>query len=94
MLLYHVLWELTHVVLEHPGLLELAPARVEASCAPCADEALVAEVVLLHDADRADVVSCGDRRTVDVTLVEGVTEGDLVLVHAGVALTVLRDGHA
>jgi hypothetical protein len=29
-LLYHLLWELTHVVFEHPGLLEPEP--------PCAEE--------------------------------------------------------
>ena len=40
---------------------------------------------------RADVVVFGYVETVDVSLVDPVVPGDLVLVHAGVALTALAD---
>ncbi|HEY2214618.1 MAG TPA: hypothetical protein VGH31_06140, partial [Acidimicrobiales bacterium] len=45
-LLYHLLWELTHVVFEHPGLLE-APRPADCTdevCITCSDEGRVAEV--------------------------------------------------
>ena len=44
-LLYHLLWELTHVVFEHPGLLAAGAGRAPTRCAsPAADEGEVAEV--------------------------------------------------
>ena len=33
-LLYHLLWELTHVCFEHPGLLKAAPAAATPSTTP------------------------------------------------------------
>jgi hydrogenase maturation factor len=91
-MLYHLLWELTHVVFEHPGLLIAAASdRDEVGCVTCSDEGTVAEVSDVHEGGCADVVAGGHRETVDVSLVDPVTPGDLVLVHAGVALTVLPD---
>ena len=43
-LLYHLLWELTHVVFEHPGLLVTEPECTDEVCITCSDEGLVAEV--------------------------------------------------
>ena len=42
-LMYHLLWELTHVVFEHPGLLE--EDHTDAVCVTCSDEGRLAEVV-------------------------------------------------
>jgi hypothetical protein len=96
-MLYHLLWELTHVVFEHPGLLRpdscdpdsCDPAEV---CITCSDEGRVAEVTLVHDETRVDVVAQGRAETIDASLIEPVEPGDLVLVHAGVALTTLTGG--
>jgi hydrogenase maturation factor len=82
-MLYHLLWELTHVVFEHPGLLDAGPM--------CTDEVCVAEVAAVLDDRSADVVAAGVHETVDVSLVERVDPGDLVLVHAGVAISVLQE---
>jgi len=89
-LLYHLLWELTHVVFEHPGLLEPEPACTDEVCITCSDEGRVAEVQAMSDPAGAVVRVGGTTETVDVTLVDPVRPGDLVLVHAGVALTVLN----
>jgi hydrogenase maturation factor len=88
-LLYHLLWELTHVVFEHPGLLEDASPCTAEVCITCSDQGRVAEVVSLGQAERVEVVVGGLTETVDVSLVEPVAPGDLLLVHAGVALTIL-----
>jgi hydrogenase maturation factor len=90
-LLYHLLWELTHVVFAHPVLLTTAPDCDDEVCVTCADEGKVAEVQSVADGAMVDVVVEGRNETVDVTLVEPVGPGDLLLVHAGVALTTLGE---
>ena len=93
-LLYHLLWELTHVCFEHPGLLK--PAAEECSddvCVTCSDEGRVAEVIL----EPADPLSQALVRTakgdewVDVSVLGAVTPNDLVLVHAGTAIARIDD---
>lgn len=90
-LAYHLLWELTHVVFEHPGLL---PTPVEMSrdevCVTCSDEGRVVEVRAVRDGGLAEVRAGGALEVVDVAVVDGVGPGDLLLVHAGLALTVLE----
>jgi HupF/HypC family len=88
-LLYHLLWELTHVVFEHPGLLAESPACADDVCVTCADDGRVGEVRRVHDGSQAEVLIDGQEHQVDVTLVDPVSPGDLVLVHAGLALTVV-----
>ncbi|MGH9114325.1 MAG: HypC/HybG/HupF family hydrogenase formation chaperone [Acidimicrobiales bacterium] len=88
-MLYHLLWELTHVVFEHPGLLEPEAVCSDEVCTTCADEGTVGEVIEVHDLGRAEVIVGGASQGVDVSLVAPVRRGDLVLVHAGVALTTL-----
>ncbi len=88
---YHLLWELTHVVFEHPGLLTNKPQCNDEVCITCSDEGRLAEITSLHDGDRAEVVAAGKVETVDVSLVDRVRPGDLVLVHAGVAITRVED---
>jgi len=89
-LLYHLLWELTHVVFEHPGLLEEDRCAEGEICITCSDEGRVAEVRVVHEGGRVEVVSAGRPETVDTSLLEPVSPGDLVLVHAGVALVTLE----
>ena len=91
-LLYHLLWELTHVVFEHPGLLALEPECREDACVTCSDEGRVAEVSNVHADGRVDVLVAGRRESVDASLVTPVEPGDLLVVHAGVAITALGAG--
>ena len=89
-LLYHLLWELTHVCFEHPGLLtEPTPDCTDDVCVTCRDEGRLAEVVEPPPAlgEPAVVRTAAGRERIDVTLVHPVAAGDLLLVHAGSALT-------
>jgi hypothetical protein len=88
-LLYHLLWELTHVVFEHPGLLGDDPPPSENVCVTCSDEGRVAEVSAVRADRRVEVISEGRHETIDVSLVDPVGPGDLLLVHAGVAIASL-----
>jgi hydrogenase maturation factor len=93
-LLYHLLWELTHVCFEHQGLLK-APTDecAEDVCVTCSDEGRLGEVVLepTGTAEPALVRTSAGEEWVDVTLLGGVAANDLVLVHAGAAITRLDD---
>ncbi len=96
-LAYHVLWELTHVCFEHPGLLsqpvgEAAEWCADGHCITCTDEGRVAEVVETAGPQTAVVRSAGETEDVDVSLVDPVIPGDLVLVHAGIAISRLDTG--
>lgn len=87
-LLYHLMWELTHVCFEHPGLLkDDATARADEVCVTCADEGRLAEVLARGAAGEARVRTAAGLETADVTLVEPVAPGDLLLIHAGSAIT-------
>jgi hydrogenase maturation factor len=87
-LLYHLLWELSHVVFEHPGLLAPDPVCTDDVCITCSDEGRVAEVTAVYGDGRADVLVGGRPAIVDASLVDAVP-GDLLLVHAGVAVTLI-----
>jgi hydrogenase maturation factor len=83
--LYHMLWELTHVCFEHPGLLKQEAACTEEVCITCSDEGRLAEVVLV-DGDEAVVRTADGQERIDVSLIEAPSPGDLLLVHAGFAI--------
>jgi D-sedoheptulose 7-phosphate isomerase len=88
---YHILWELVHVFLEHPGA--LPPGCSDEVCVTCADQALAVTVVRLLDDDMALVeAGAGGTETVSVALVSAGV-GDTVLVHAREAIAVL-DGQS
>ncbi len=93
-LLYHVLWELTHVCFEHPGLLapEADACEVSSTCITCSDEGRLAEVVAVAEAGEASVRTASGSEVIDTTIVGSVQPGDLVLVHAGAAIAVLEEG--
>lgn len=84
---YHLLWELTQVCFEHPGLLD-DPAEDLSTCVTCTDEGRLAEVVSSVGPD-ALVRTAAGTETVSTVLVGPVDVGDLVLVHAGTAITVV-----
>jgi len=86
-LLYHLLWELTHVCFEHPGLLaEPSPEGDDQVCVTCSDEGRVGEVVTCRLPDVATVRTAAGAEEVDVSLVGSVRSGDLLLIHAGMAI--------
>jgi phosphoheptose isomerase len=84
---YHLLWELTQVCFEHPGL--LTPTDEGPTCVTCADEGRLAEV-LTHHHDEATVRTAQGIETVNTALVGSVRTGDLVLVHARVAIDLVE----
>jgi hypothetical protein len=89
-IMYHLLWELTHVCFEHPGLLTPPATECDESvCVTCSDEGRLAEVIVAPTTAYGDALvrtAAGEER-IDVTLVTPLSPGDLVLVHAGAALT-------
>jgi hypothetical protein len=96
-LMYHLLWELTHVCFEHPGLLtETAGDCTDDVCITCSDEGRLGEVVRppAGDFGPATVRTASGLEEVDVSLIAPVAPGDLLLVHAGAALTRLDAGGA
>lgn len=86
-LLYHLLWELTHVCFEHPGALQAPSTGQDGDvCITCADEGRLAEV--LHPGDVTTLVrTARGQEHVDTTLVGPLASDDLVLVHAGTVIT-------
>jgi hypothetical protein len=92
-MLYHLLWELTHVVFEHPGLLTPEAELTGEICVTCSDEGRVAEVREMLTEGRVEVLAGGQPEQIDGRLVDGLRPGDLVLVHAGVAVSSLVTGH-
>lgn len=93
-LLYHLLWELTHVCFEHPGLLaEPADDCTDEVCITCSDEGRIAEIVTAPDGPFGQALArtATGEEYIDVTLVAPVAPNDLVLIHAGAALTRVGD---
>ncbi len=90
--IYHLLWELAHVCLEHKGLLAATdPTDCDGPvCITCSDEGRLAEVLSADD-DEATVRTAEGRERVDITLLGPARPGDLLLVHAGTAITSLEE---
>ena len=84
--IYHLLWELTHVCFEHSGLLKPEPECTDEVCITCSDEGRPAEVVTV-DGDEALVRTPAGQERIDVSLIDPPVPGDLVLIHAGFAIT-------
>ncbi|BBX26168.1 hydrogenase assembly protein HupF [Mycolicibacterium alvei] len=93
-LIYHLLWELTHVCFEHPGLLTPTPEDTAPGCVTCGDEGRLAEVLIAPtEADgRALVRSAAGEEWVDSAMLEHVTVNDLILIHAGTAIAMPPEG--
>lgn len=82
---YHLLWELTHVCFEHPGLL-ISPEAAEV-CVTCSDEGRLGEIQAASADGTARVRTAAGVEDVATSLVGPVAAGDLVLVHAGTAIS-------
>jgi D-sedoheptulose 7-phosphate isomerase len=80
---YHELWELVHVFFEHEGL--LAEACSDRACVTCGDVALTGAVVRVTGRTGLVRTAQGEEEA-DLSLVEPVAPGQLVLVHGGVAI--------
>jgi hypothetical protein len=91
-LMYHLLWELTHVCFEHPGLLKSGEEDCsDASCITCGDEGRLGEVMLAGADGPALVRTAKGEEWVDTSLLGELCADDLVLVHAGAAITRLEE---
>ena len=89
-LLYHLLWELTHVCVEHG--LSATPARGDSDvCTICTDAGRPGEVLSVDERGGASVRTSAGVEMVDTTIVAPLNVGDLVLVHAGTAIAVMRE---
>ena len=90
-LFYHLLWELTHVCFEHSGLLKEPDSshcdETAAVCVTCSDEGRLGEVVTASTDGLARVRTARGLEDVVTTLVDPVAAGELVLVHAGTAIS-------
>jgi len=84
-LLYHLMWELTHVCLEHRGLLAPPADSTGPVCITCSDEGRLAEVVRAG-VRTAQVRTSEGSEDVDLSLVGEVNPEDLLVVHAGMAI--------
>ena len=84
-LFYHLLWELTHVCFEHAGLLQSdCPETV---CVTCSDEGRLGEVAAPPVDGMARVRTARGIENVVTTVLDPVEPGELVLVHAGTAIS-------
>jgi hypothetical protein len=90
-LFYHLLWELTHVCFEHSGLLKEDPESADAVCVTCGDEGRLGEVVTTSVDGQATVRTARGVENVVTTLIDPVAAGELVLVHAGTAISRVGD---
>ncbi|MBX9638203.1 MAG: HypC/HybG/HupF family hydrogenase formation chaperone [Mycobacterium pseudokansasii] len=90
-LLYHLLWELTHVCFEHPGLLKPAEECTDEVCITCSDEGRLGEALAASAQGAAQVRTAAGVETVSTMLVDPIAAGDLVLVHAGMAISRVGD---
>ena len=68
-----------------------ASCAADGHCVTCSDEALPATVVRVdHEAGLAIVTVDGQDAEVDVTLVDEIAPGHVLLVHGGVAIAHLQ----
>ena len=88
-LFYHLLWELTHVCFEHSGLLK--PECAEEVCVTCSDEGRIGEVVSPSADGMAAVRTARGVERVATALIDPVAAGELVLVHAGTAISRIEE---
>lgn len=67
----------------------------EGRCITCSDEALAATVQRIDQETGLAFVTIKDTtEEVDITLIDDVVEGDVILVHGGVAIGIVEPGEA
>jgi hypothetical protein len=93
-LFYHLLWELTHVCFEHSGLLKPGSENTTCAddiCVTCSDEGRLGEVVTAPADGLATVRTARGLESVVTTLIDPLSTGELLLVHAGTAISKVED---
>lgn len=93
-LFYHLLWELTHVCFEHSGLLKPGSSCSDedgAVCVTCSDQGRLGEVVGPSENGQAAVRTGRGIENVITTLVDPVGANELVVIHAGAAISKLDE---
>jgi len=71
---------------------EQSCCMAEGGCITCADNAIPARVVSVDEATGLAIVTIQDRtEAIDITLVDDVTPGALLLIHAGIAIGCLKE---
>jgi hypothetical protein len=91
-LFYHLLWELTHVCFEHSGLFKPASSyndETAGACITCSDEGRLGEVVTASIDGLATVRTARGVENVVTSLIDPIAAGELILVHAGTAISKL-----
>ena len=64
----------------------------EGHCITCSDEALAARVLHINQEAGVAVVSIEDAtEEVDITLIDDIVAGDVILVHGGVAIAITEE---
>lgn len=72
---------------EDPGPACSLNPDAEGHCITCSDEAKTAEVLWIDPATETALVRLdGEESEVDISLLEDVSPGDILLIHGGVAL--------
>jgi hydrogenase maturation factor len=67
----------------------------EGHCITCSDEALLARVQRIDQETGVAVVTIEDKtEEVDITLIDDIVEGDVILVHGGVAIAIAETNDA
>ena len=81
----------------HQGLLQCVPGA-DGHCITCSDEAVSATVVQIDEGNGTALVAVqvGQEaheatEEIDITLVDAVVPGDIVLVHGGVAIALITE---
>ncbi|GCE21167.1 HypC/HybG/HupF family hydrogenase formation chaperone [Dictyobacter kobayashii] len=85
---------------ERPAALPISSARTDSyvcsheedgGCITCSDQAISVKVLRInHEAGLALVTAGEETEEIDITLVEEVTPGDMLLAHGGVAIAHLN----
>jgi hypothetical protein len=91
-LIYHLLWELTHVCFEHPGLLTFrSSACTDDVCITCSDEGRPAEILDTTPDGSASVRTAAGLEDVVMILPGTYVPGDVVLIHAGLVISKVKE---
>ena len=80
-----------HDTQSHVGIMQCIPTA-EGHCITCSDEAVQATVLRVDEEGGLALVSVQETtEEIDITLVDTVAPGDVVLVHGGVAIALLSE---
>lgn len=91
-LIYHLLWELTHVCFEHPGLLTSGRSTcIDDVCITCSDEGRPAEILDTTPDGSASVRTAEGVEDVVMILPGSYVPGDVVLIHAGLVISKVKE---